>query len=225
MTVLLSCGSPDTNKTEKQDTAVSSLKFDTSFVFMHNNDTCELLLARQEAVGQNGVMEEKIVSRITRGADTVFRASFNFNKIGEYITQSSGRSFLHLVNDGGGSGYTGVLLFINTSRTDPFLDGVADITELSNWKYSEDGNSVLISQGLWKVGNPDSPDFESHFSEHRQALFLYDLSSSPKTEKSLGITVNKYELIDGGNSFEDIRKGEPQFDSLIDWDKFGIKQP
>lgn len=225
MTVLLSCESPDNNRTEKAETVVASLKFDTSFVFMHNNDTCELLLTRQEVVGQNGVMEEKIVSRITRGADTVFRVSFNFNKIGEYTALDSGRSFLQLWNDWGGSGYGGVLLFVNTSRSEPFLDAVADITELSKWKYSEDGNSVLISQGLWNVGNPDSSDFESHFSEHRQALFLYDLSSSPRTEKPLGITVNKYELIDGGNSFEDIRKGEPQFDTLIDWEKFGIKKP
>lgn len=221
----MSCESPNNKKTEKAGAAVSSLKFDTSFVFMHNNDTCELLLARQEAVGQNGVMEEKIVSRITRGSDTVFRASFNFNKIGDYTTLKSGRSFLHLVNDGGGSGYNGVLLYVNTSRKEPFLDGVADITELSKWKFSEDGNTVLIAQGLWKVGNPDSPDFESHFSEHRQALFLYDVSVTPRTEKNAGITKNKYELIDGGNSFEDIRKGEPQLDTLVKWDEFGIKLP
>jgi hypothetical protein len=117
------------------------------------------------------------------------------------------------LNDGGGSGYTGVLLFINTSRKEPFVDGVTDFTELSKWKYSEDGNSVLIAHGLWEMGNPDSPDAEVHFSEHRQALFLYDVSVTPRTEKELGLTKHKYELIDGGSSFEDIRKGEPQVSS------------
>jgi|GEM_PF-1774239 len=220
--LVVSCGtSQNREEVASADSAVP-VHVDTSFVFLHNNDSCELLMARQEAVGQNGVIEEKIATWITRDADTVFRASFNFNKIGEYTALDSGRSFFHLANDAGGSGYTGVLLFINTSRTEPFLDAVADITELSKWKYSENGNNVLVAQGLWKVGDPDSPDFEAHFSEHRQALFLYDISTTPRTEKSLGITKNKYELIEGGNSFEDISKGEPQFDTLVNWEKFGI---
>jgi hypothetical protein len=217
-----SCGTSQNN--EEVHSADSSLpvQVDTSFVFLHNNDSCELLLAKREKIENDGVIAEKIFTWITRGKDTVFRASFNFNTIGTYEVVGGGRSYFRLINDGGGSGYTGVLLYLNTSRKEPFIDAVSDFSELSKWIYSNDGNSVLMAHGLWTVTDTDAPDAETHFSSHRQVLFLYDTDVTPRTEKELGATKNKYELIDGENTFEDIRKSESQFDTLVTWEKFGI---
>lgn len=220
--VLGSCGT-----TQNQEEVVSAdssvpVHVDTSFVFVHNNDSCELLLAKRESIENNGVIAEKIFTWITRGKDTVFRASYNFNTIGSYEVIAGTRSYFQLINDGGGSGYTGVLLFLNTSRKEPFVDVISDISELSKWIYSTDGNSVLMAHGLWTVTDMDAPDAETHFSAHRQVLFLYDINVTPRTEKELGATKNKYELINGENSFGDMRKSEPQFDTLVNWEKFGI---
>ncbi|MFM2016733.1 MAG: hypothetical protein RL007_389 [Bacteroidota bacterium] len=222
--ILISASCGTTQKHEEVVAADSSVPVhvDTSFVFLHNNDSCELLLAKRESIENNGVITEKIFTWITRGQDTVFRASYNFNTIGAYEVIGSSRSYFQLINDGGGSGYTGVLLYLNTSRKEPFVDAISDISELSKWIYSADGNSVLMAHGLWTVTDMDAPDAETHFSAHRQVLFLYDINVTPRTEKELGATKNKYELIDGENSFEDMRKSESQFDTLVAWEKFGI---
>lgn len=222
MVISASCGTTQTHEEVVAADSTVPVHVDTSFVFLHNNDSCELLLAKRESIDNDGVITEKIFSWITHGKDTVFRASFNFNTIGKYDAVDGGRNYLQLINDGGGSGYTGVLLYLNTSRKEPFIDAVSDFSELSKWIYSTDGNSVLMAHGLWTLTDMDAPDAETHFSAHRQVLFLYDVNVTPRTEKELGPTKNKYELIDGENTFEDLRKSEPQFDTLVNWEKFGI---
>jgi hypothetical protein len=219
--MLLSCASDAGTARSQTDSTVTLVAVDTFFRFMHGSDSCSLLLAKKESDKGNGVIEEKTAAWILKQNDTVFKATFNFNTIGKYAELPTGQSFIQLINNGGGSGFQGVLLFINKSKQDPFLDGVTDITELSSWIYSDDGNSVLMAHGMWVAGDPDSENFESHFSPHKQVLYLFDLSTTPRSEKEAGITNGKYDLIGGGNTFADIRMFEPQFDSLINWGAFG----
>lgn len=219
--MLLSCSSDQGTAATQSDPSVSVVAIDTLFKFMDGRDSCSLLLAKKESDKGNGVIEEKIAAWILKQNDTVFKANFNFNTIGKYIELPTGQNFIQLINNGGGSGFQGVLLFINKSKQDPFLDGVTDITELSSWIYSEDGNTVLMAHGMWVAGDPDSENFESHFSPHKQVLYLFDLTTTPRSEKEAGITNGKYDLVDGGNTFADVHMFEPQFDSLIDWTSFG----
>jgi hypothetical protein len=221
--VLVSCGHSEIKSQNDSVSDNQPIRIDTSFSFMHGNDSCMLLLAKQESAGMNGVIEEKIAAWIVSKRDTLFKAKFNFNTIGKFHEPAQGQYFLELINDGGGSGYEGVLLFINHAKTQPFLDGVTDFTELTKWTFSDNGKAVLVAHGIWVAGDPDGEDFEAHYSAHQQALYLFDLTTNPRQEKEIGRTEKKYDLIDGGNTFNDIRKSEPQFDTLINWESFGFK--
>lgn len=105
-----------------------------------------------------------------------------------------GRLFVSFLSSGGGSGYTESLFWLDFFDGKLVLESIATTTELSYVYYNSAESKCLIVDFIWDMGDPETADFESHFSAHRCAVRLVEIGDLVATEKQLFTSVKKYEM-------------------------------
>ncbi|MGG9960958.1 hypothetical protein [Ferruginibacter sp. SUN106] len=128
-------------------------------------------------------------------------------KINNDKLNSTGKLFLEVIFNGGGSGYNGSCFEIASRNDTVKLVPVYNFDELSLLYFSSD-NEIIKLEGIWNF-----KEDESHFSEHRYSVTKINFTNATFKSTGLGNTKFKYEMADGEHALKKLlllmKKKEP----------------
>jgi hypothetical protein len=112
-----------------------------------------------------------------------------------------GRLFVSLLSSGGGSGFTEEIYWMDFYHNKLTLEHIVTTTELSLVYYHPNDQHLIVVDYIWGMGDPDSDNFESHFSAHRCEVSWIQIGSLVATKKHLFTTAKKYEMPETEEAF------------------------
>ncbi len=226
-----SCNS-HTQNTASTTVSDTNAKVDTTTVTSINKDSvvvdttiavnvegilckADFLHRRYDNKGQQYNTEEyelPVVLRISRADNKVviFEQQFDQNEYGfekhRAELTDTGKLFLWLRTNGGGSGLSGTLYQVTlTSSGQVALTSVLDYGELSRFVFNRSETEILKLSGNWNFDEDDG-----HFGDHHQRISKYILSDGKYKEVKLGETKYKYSSeSDLEDVISQIQKQEP----------------
>lgn len=207
-----------------QDTVVDRLnhsRADTSYELQMNGKKYELVFSH-ESLSETGSGDITTTVRLTENSnqDIVFSEVYEFNTVGALRNPAPNQYWFALLNSGGGSGYSASLYAVRMEPEVRF-QYLLNFNELSYWKTNKTATEVLFFQAIWDMGDgADDPDFESHFSEHRQSLGIYKIEMDTVRYIDIGTTKKKYDFSENGNALPLLRKQEPALAKQIRWEDY-----
>lgn len=189
---------------------------DTIYLFEVNDKMYQLVLTH-EVPSATGDLTTTVRIVDDERLDTLYKKTFDFNSVGQIAQPALGHCWLDLFNSGGGSGYQGTIFNIRISD-EVVLQPLTDFNELSYWKSNRTATEFIYAQALWYNTTTDGEDFESHFSEHHQAIYVCSIEQDSVVDVYLGKTKHKFEFHDNENPLMEFRKKEPEIANQIHWE-------
>lgn len=225
---LTQCNESEGHSTEKKDaddtshsstTVVQHMAPDTSYDLTIDGVSYTLTLTRDEFHSVVDSSFQTITVRLINQKlqQVIFVETKDYNEIDGLKEIANGCYQLTLVSSAGGSGFSGTVFQVRT-KPHPGLQTLLNFNELSTWKTSKDGKTLLAFEGIWNM-NTEEEEPESHFSEHRQAITLYTVQADTVVAKEVGTTEKKYDFYDDA-TFSAFRKAEPLLAGKINWSEF-----
>ncbi|CAN5380701.1 hypothetical protein BH09BAC5_BH09BAC5_15220 [soil metagenome] len=188
----------------------SSVIPDTIFPFQLSGKDYNLIFThetRSPAYGTELTTTVRIINIETK--DTLAEETFDFNSTGRIVESSPDHYWFNLVNEFGGSGYSGKTYMIK-SQPAIHIQEVCNFNELSTWKWNKDATALLFLQGIWNMsGDAMSEDFEAHYDAHQQSISLFTIQQDTVLATEIGLTKYKYDFTENDKAFSEILKKEP----------------
>ncbi len=212
------------------NTDINNLIIDTNTAFRLISDSiyaiqigpkhCHLLFTHQTfSPASDGELMTTVRIVNTENQKTIFDSTFNYNSVGRVEQIAKDGFIIDLTNIYGGSGFGGIIFYLKTA-TEISLQEVCPMNELTFWESNITGNKLLVLEGVWNMGSADGPNFEAHFSEHRQNIFIYELGQDKPIRSVIGLTKFKYDLSENGNTLKEMKKKETKLNGKISWEEF-----
>lgn len=199
---------------------------DSVYSVLINDTACEIIFSHELPSSIDSSDLSTTVQVVQKhNHDTLYKKTFDFNTVGKVVQAAPGIFFIDLYNSYGGSGFTGSIFYLKTAP-EISLRPVCKFDELSYWKSSNSGTQLILFDGIWNMNiNPDSPDFETHFSDHQQFITEYDIKTDTVIANEIGSTKYKYSVSENESDVEstlkDFRKKEPHMADKIRWENYG----
>jgi len=201
------------------DAVVQHMMPDTSFELSFEGENYTLTLTRDEFRSVVDSTIQTITVRLInqKRQQEIFVETKDYNEIDGFTEIAKVCYQLTLVSSAGGSGFSGTVFQVRT-EPHPGLQPILNFNELSSWRTSKDGKTLVAFEGIWNMTTEDEEP-ESHFSEHRQAITLYAIYADTVVAKEIGVTDKKYDFYED-EIYSAFRNAEPLLAGKINWSVF-----